>query len=63
MGNKYTKAQATAHKKYMENKTTIRVVLSEEKAAEYKKAASAAGKSISKFVVGCIEKELGGTEQ
>lgn len=58
MGKKYTKAQATAHKKYMENKTTIRVVLSEEKAAEYKKAASAAGKSISKFVVDCIEANL-----
>lgn len=58
MGKKYTKAQATAHKKYMENKTTIRVVLSKEKAVEYKNAASAAGKSISKFVVDCIESNL-----
>lgn len=58
MGKEYTPAQAAAHKRYMEGKTTIRVVIPERKAEEYKKAAATAGKSMSKFIIDCIEKEL-----
>lgn len=58
MGKIYTPAQAAAHKRYMENRTTIRVVVPEEKAAEYKAAAATAGKSLNKFIIDCIEKEL-----
>ena len=50
MGAKYTKAQAAASKKYMEGKTTLRVVVTEDKAVTYKKAAKEEGKSLSRFM-------------
>lgn len=59
MGSKYTEAQANATANYMADKHTIRVVVTKEKADEYKKAASAEGKSLNKFVIDCIEKRMG----
>lgn len=58
MGKKYTKAQAAATIKYMQDKHIIKVTVPKEKANEYKKVASAAGKSLNKFIIDCIEKEL-----
>ena len=56
MGKKYTEAQARATAEYMKNKHTIRVVVSKEKAEEYKKLAAAEGKSLNQYVIDCIEK-------
>ena len=57
MGSKYTPGQAKATAKYMEDKHTIRVVVSKDKAEEYKKLAASAGKSLNQFIIDCIEKE------
>lgn len=58
MGSKYTKGQAAATANYMKDKHTIRVVVLKEKAEEYKAAAEAEGKSLNKFIIDCIEKNL-----
>lgn len=59
MGKKYTAGQAAATAKYMKDKTMIRVVVTKEKANEYKKAAEAAGfPSLNKFIIDCIEKGM-----
>lgn len=55
LGSKYTERQAAATAKYMKNKHTIRVVVSKEKADEYKAEAKAVGKSLNQFVIDCIE--------
>lgn len=59
MGKKYTEGQAKATAKYMEDKHTIRVVVTKEKAEQYKAAADAKGfASLNQFVIDCIEKSL-----
>lgn len=58
MGSQYTKAQAKATANYMKDKHTIRVVVTKEKADEYKKAAEAEGKSLNQFIIECIEKRM-----
>lgn len=55
MGAKYTKGQAAAATRYMEDKHVIRVVVSKQKASEYKKAAEAEGKSLNQFIIDRIE--------
>ena len=55
MGSKYTKDQAKATAKYMQDKHTFRVIVTNKKAAQYR-AAEAAGKSINQFIIDCIEK-------
>lgn len=55
MGAKYTEGQARATEKYMSDKHTIRVVVTKEKAEEYKKLAADAGKSLNQFIIECIE--------
>lgn len=56
MGSKYTKGQTKAMAKYMQDKHTFRVVVTNEKADQYRAAAEAAGKSINQFIIDCIEK-------
>lgn len=56
MGSRYTEAQARATAEYMKNKHTIRVVVTKEKAEEYKELAEAAGKSLSQYIIDCVEK-------
>ena len=59
MGAKYTERQAAATAKYMQDKHTIRVVVSKEKADEYKAMAEAKGfSSLNQFIIHCIEKEM-----
>lgn len=58
MGKKYTQAQRAAAERYMKERHTIRVVVPKEKAAEYKAAAEAEGKSLNKFIIDCLEKEM-----
>lgn len=58
MGRKYTEGQKNATANYMADKHTIRVVVTKEKADEYKKAAEASGKSLNKFIIDCIEKGM-----
>lgn len=58
MGRKYTKGQADATANYMKDKHTIRVVVTKEKAEEYKAAARAEGKSLNQFIIDCVEKEI-----
>lgn len=58
MGKIYTQAQAKATANYMQDKHTIRVVVTKEKADQYKELASDAGKSLNQFIIDCIEKAL-----
>lgn len=58
MGKIYTQAQAKATAHYMQDKHTIRVVVTKEKADQYKELASDAGKSLNQFIIDCIEKAL-----
>ena len=60
MGAKYTKGQVAATEKYMRDKHTIRVVVQKEKADKYKTEAAAAGKSLSKFIVDCVDNQSAG---
>lgn len=58
MGAKYTESQARASREYMKDKHTIRVVVTVEKANEYKSVAESKGKSLNKFIIDCIEKGM-----
>lgn len=58
MGRKYTAGQAKATANYMRDKHTIKVVVTKEKADEYKAAAEKQGKSLNKFIIDCIEKGI-----
>lgn len=55
MGSKYTEGQKNATANYMKDKHTIRVVVTKEKAEEYKKLAEAAGKSLNQYIIDKIE--------
>ena len=56
MGSKYTEAQKRATANYMEDKHTIRVVVTNEDADRYKKVAKERGyPSLNKFIIDCIE--------
>lgn len=56
MGKKYTEAQKKATAKFMEDKHTIRVVVTKDKANEYKSKAEAEGKSLNQYIIDCIER-------
>lgn len=56
MGNKYTEAQKKATAKFMADKHTIRVVVTKEKADEYKSKAESEGKSLNQYIIDCIER-------
>lgn len=56
MGNKYTEAQKKATAKFMEDKHTIRVVVTKRKAEEYKAKAKSEGKSLNQYIIDCIER-------
>ena len=59
MGSNYTEAQKRATANYMEDKHTIRVVVTKEEADRYKKIAREKGfPSLNKFIIDCIEKEM-----
>lgn len=58
MGAKYTPSQAKATANYMKDKHTIRVIVTKEKADEYKRFAKSEGKSLNKFIIDCIEKGM-----
>lgn len=51
----YTPARANATAKYMQDKHTIRVVVTKAKADEYKAMAAAEGKSLNRFIIDCVE--------
>lgn len=55
MGAKYTKGQARAIAKYMEDKHTIKVIVPKQKAEEYKRQAESEGKSLNRFIIDRIE--------
>lgn len=55
MGSQYTKAQAEAVKKYLNNLDEIRIRIPKGKKEEYKKMAEAEGKSLNQFIIDCIE--------
>ena len=58
MGSKYTEAQKRATANYMEDKHTIRVVVTKKEADRYKKIAKERGyPSLNKFIIDCIKKE------
>lgn len=58
MGKRYTESQARATANYMAERHMIRVVVTKEKAEEYKEAARAEGKSLNQFIIDCVEKEI-----
>ena len=59
MGSKYTEAQKRATANYMEDKHTIRVVVTKKDAGRYKRIAAEKGyPSLNKFIIDCIEKEM-----
>lgn len=59
MGAEYTESQIKATKKYMENMHTIKVVVTKEKADEYKNFAKEKSfSSLNKFIIDCIEKGM-----
>ena len=53
----YNEARKRATGNYMSDKHQLRIIVTKEKAEEYKKLAEAAGKSLNQFVIDCIEKE------
>lgn len=56
MGKVYTEAQKKATAKFMADKHTIRVVVTKEKANQYKAKAEAEGKSLNQYIIDCIER-------
>ena len=59
MGAKYTEGQKKATANYMQDKHTIRVVVTKKDADKYKKAAKEKGyPSLNKFIIDCIKKEM-----
>lgn len=59
MGSKYTEGQKNATAKYMSDKHTIRVVVTKDKAEEYKKKAAEKGfSSLNQFIIDCVEKGM-----
>ena len=56
MGREYTEAQKKATAKFMEDKHTIRVVVTKSKAEEYKAKAKSEGKSLNQYIIDCIER-------
>lgn len=58
MGRKYAEGQKNATANYMKDKHTIRVVVTKEKATEYKKAAADQKESLNQFIIDCIEKGM-----
>ena len=59
MGSKYTEAQKRATTNYMEDKHTIRVVVTKKEADRYKKIAREKGfPSLNKFIIDCVENNI-----
>ena len=59
MGSKYTEAQKRATANYMEDKHTIRVVVTKEEADRYKKIAKEKSyPSLNKFIIDCVENKI-----
>ncbi len=58
MGAKYTEGQKNATANYMKDRHAIRVIVTKEKAAEYKNKAADQGKSLNQFIIDCIEKGM-----
>ena len=58
MGAKYTKGQAAATAKYMQDKHMIRVVVTQEKAEKYKEFAQQSGKSLNQFIIDCVDNAI-----
>ena len=58
MGAKYTAGQIKATEKYMQDKHVIKLVVTKEKAQQYKQIAQMRGQSLNRFVIECIEEHL-----
>ena len=52
------KSQPAATNRYMRDKHTFRVFVTNDKAALYKAAADATGQSINQFIIGCIDEKI-----
>lgn len=55
----YTKARKECNERYLQKQDEIKIRVPKGKKDEYRAAAEACGKSLNKFIVDCIEKELG----
>ena len=55
---KYSPAQKRAIEKYMESVDRIYITVPNGRKAAYQEAAAAAGKSLNRFIVDCIETAL-----
>lgn len=55
----YTEARKECNKRYLEGQDAIKVRVPKGKRDVYRAAAEARGKSLNRFIIDCIEKELG----
>lgn len=58
MGAKYTRAQKKAYDTYIKEKARLSVVVSKDKADQYRKAAEAEGKSVSRYFTELADEKL-----
>jgi predicted HicB family RNase H-like nuclease len=58
MAGKYTEAQKKASQKYDSRFETIRIRVTPEQKIEYIRRAEASGKSLTQYVIECIEKGI-----
>lgn len=58
MRGKYSESQRLATEKYMQDKHTIRVVVTKDKADEYKGLAAKAGKSLNQYIIDILEAHI-----
>lgn len=58
MGSKYTEAQKKAIYRNQEKHVKIQIQVLPEKREEYKSKAEAEGKSLTRFIIDCIEKGM-----
>lgn len=57
MGAKYTEGQKKAIMEYMKDKEQIKITVTSEKANQIRELAKGQGKSITRFIIDCIDKD------
>lgn len=57
MGAKYTECQKKAIMEYMKDKEQIKITVTSEKANQIRELAKSQGKSITRFIIDCIDKD------
>lgn len=58
----FTEAQAKAHKKYMESKATIQLIMTGEQRDSIKDRAAALGLSVNAYILRLVESDLSGSD-